>query len=160
MPTGNVHPRKLYLCLRVSESISKKISSKQYDLFSSKQWFLVHYFPWIKLIHTIDLFLYHRKTSHTALITYHLLYSTYYIPLFSFYTPWNHQKTFGFFDVFKGCKKRLVVRNKCLDTDKIFQMEEKTGWSNIFIKTTYVIIWKPLKWFTLQIIWLGSVLCY
>ena len=31
--------------------------------------------------------------------------STHYSPVLLFYTPWKHQKTFRFSDVFKGCRK-------------------------------------------------------
>ena len=74
--------------------------------------------------------IYHRKTLYTPPISY----------LWSLLYPLKTSENLWFCDIFRRYRKRLVVCNKCLDTYKIFLMEEKAGWSSIFMKTTYVII--------------------
>ena len=37
---------------------------------------------------------------------------TAFMSLVTFYTPWKHQKTYGFSDVFRGYRKRLVPQNE------------------------------------------------
>ena len=53
-------------------------------------------------------------------ISIFILHLTHFLPLFSFYTPREHQKKERFYDVFRGYRKRLVA------------------WIN-------VILWKPVQ---------------
>ena len=36
---------------------------------------------------------------------------THFQPVFHFYTPWKHQKTGGFSDVFRGYRNRTLLEN-------------------------------------------------
>ena len=41
----------------------------------------------------------------------HQRFLSHFQPMFHFYTPWKHQKTSGFTDVFRGCRSRTLVEN-------------------------------------------------
>ena len=52
---------------------------------------------------------------------------THYSPVLLFYTPWKHQKTFRFSDVFRGYRKvtpdgnRLILRKPSLNASRIWE---------------------------------------
>ena len=79
---------------------------------------------------------------------------THYSPVLLFYTPWKHQKTFRFSDVFRGCRKATAGCNSLTHFIVVvdfyiyhLQMLQKLRFSNVFWEGQYrnvTLAWNEL----------------
>ena len=65
---------------------------------------------------------------------FHFCFLTHCMPLVSVYTPWKHQKTRGFSDVFRGYRKRPVSLNGLIKI--IYYMLSANMISRVFFRSS------------------------